>query len=660
MAVTKLGVYREALRLIGEHDIASTSVDEEPRYVLDAAYDNGVLYCLSLGWWRFAFHTEAAATTASGSPGFSYRISFPNNWLRTHSVGVLNGTRFLPTDWHEFTSSSYIYVKYATIYINYISKETSETLWPEVFGKLVAAYLAFECCERISQSRATKADLAKIFEERLSAARVSESLPPPLVLPQHAVERTTLALLEQGFWRFSVVTGTPSGTTSPAAGYAYAFTLPADYVRVYDVTVESSGKLRPVDWRIEGLKLSAKASSVRLQYVSNTYADPTRWTQGFADAVMMALELESAAASGAPADKIEPMRVQLDKAIDASLAKDGLPRPHNLPEHAVERSARSLLEQGFWRFSVKTAAPSGTTGPAAGYASAYTLPADHLRTYDVSVLANARLYPIDRQEEGGKLSTQFAANVRLRYVSSDFLVPSTWPEAFAEAVDVCLSIEALRAVDPAADVKVPKGQLDKMLDGALGKDRLPRPLLLPPGAVDRVVRSQLEDGIWRFGSETVSLASIVGADLTPGYSFAFSIPSDLARIIRVFRMDGSTERDIDYRYDRYNEEETVPDGLVSARLYANYDPIKVRYVSRDAVNPLYWTELFAMAFDAGLRYESAMAENLPEGEVRARMATWRALLKEAKIKDGLNERPKIYTGSWNRSRGGYLNREQAR
>lgn len=653
MAVTKLGVYREALRLIGEHDIASTSVDEEPRYVLDAAYDNAVLYCLSLGWWRFAFITTAPSTSSdTGTPGYTYGFSLPSGWLRTHSVGVLNGTRVIPVDWMHVTSSTKILVKHSSVVLNYTKAETDETKWPDVFGKLVAAYLAFECCERISQSRATKGDLAKIMDDRLALARVSESLPPPLVLPQHAVEKTALALLEQGFWRFSMVTGAPSSTTSPATGYAYAYTLPADYVRVYDVMVESSGKLRPVDWRIEGAKLSAKAASVRLQYVSNSYADPSKWTQGFADAVMTALELESAAASGAPADKIEPMRVQLDKAIDAALAKDGLPRPRSLPEHAVERSARSLLEQGFWRYSVKTATPSSTTGPAAGYAAAYTLPADHLRTYDVSVLANSRLYPIDRQEEGGKLSVQHASNVRLRYVSSDFLVPSTWPEAFAEAVDVCLSIEALRAVDPAADVKVPRAQLEKMLDAALGKERLPRPLLLPPGAVDRVVRSQLEDGIWRFASETASLSSINGADLTPGYSYAFAIPADMARIIRVFRMDGSVERDVDYRYDRF--------AATSSRLYANYDPIKVRYVSKDAVDPAYWTELFAAAFDAGLRYESAMAENMPEGEVRARMATWRALLKEAKIKDGLNERPKIYTGSWNRARGGYVNREQAR
>jgi hypothetical protein len=789
---TKLAVYQEALRLIGEHDIATITDDVECRYVFDGEYDNAILYCLAQGWWRFAFFTAAVAPAGSSTvPGYTQAFAKPAGWLRTHSVGIINSTtRFVPIDFNEQGGS--VYVKYTTgVVLKYLKASATEidpANWPEVFAKVVAAYLAMACCERIGQSRATKADISKVYAERLGIARALESHTPPLTLPDHAVERCARGLLEQGYWRFSILTVAPTGGYTPAAGYSSAFLLPADFMRVYDILVESSGKLRAIDWHIEGTLISAKAAAIRLQYVSSAYVTPSTWTEAFIDAVESALALAAARATGeAGSDKIEAAKAQLDtaldqalakdglprparlpehavetsarelleqgywrhslktvapatttspplgysqaftlpadflriydvtvessgklrpidwivegtklsakaaavrlryvstdflapatwtegfaqaidgmlevkanpgktagneagldKIVDGALAKDGLPRPRRLPEHAVERSARGLLEQGFWAFSIKSATPAGTTGPAVGYASAYTLPADHLRTYDVCVLANARLYQIDRKEEGGKLSTQFAANVRLRYVSSDFLVPSTWPEAFAHAVDVMLSIEALRAADAAIDIKAASAQLAKMLDAELGKERLPRPLLLPPGAVDRIVRSQLESGLWKFAIKTVSISKNI-ATASPGYAYAFDKPADWQRTVRVFRLMGSgltsCEYDIDFR-DELSD------------LHANYNPIHLRYLISGATNPsVGWTELFAAAFDAGLRYESALAEGLGEAEVQARQNSWKHMLGEAKVKDGLNERPKVYNeGRFNLARRGY-------
>lgn len=505
---TQLEIYNEALRLIGEHSIASTAVDEEPRYVLDDAYARVIVYCLSQGWWRFAFFTSSVSPSSSSSyPGYSQAFAKPSNWLRTHSVGVIAGTQFFPVDWFEAGSS--IAVKYASsVAIRFVkgsSTEKDPANWPEVFAKYVAAYLAFECCERITSSRTGKSDVVKVMEERLATARATESYPPPLTLPEHAVERVT----------------------------------------------------------------------------------------------------------------------------------------------------RKLLEEGFWRFSIKSATPSTTTGASAGYSAVFTLPADWMRTYEAYVVgAGSRLVVIDRFEEGGKISAQHAS-IRLRYVSSSFVDPSTWTQAFYQAVETALGLESAKAEGAAPDkVEAMRVQLGKILDEQLGKERLPRPLLLEPGAVDRVVHSQLESGLWKFAIKTVALTA--GVD-TPsaGYGYAFDKPTDWQRTVRVFRLIGSgltaCEEEIDFR-DESND------------LHANYSPIQLRYILASAYAPTSWTELFTAAFEAGLRYESARAEQMREGEVAARYKTWRELLGQAAMKDGLNERPKVYrTGLFNAARrrpGGFVNREQ--
>src|SRR5437879_3641683 len=107
---TKLIVYQEALRLLGEHDIAATSDDVEARYVLDGAWDRVILYCLAQGWWRFAFFTASTAAGASSAvPGYTNSFSKPASWLRTHSVGVINATtRFVPVDAIEQGSSIFV------------------------------------------------------------------------------------------------------------------------------------------------------------------------------------------------------------------------------------------------------------------------------------------------------------------------------------------------------------------------------------------------------------------------------------------------------------------------------------------------------------------------------------------------------------------------
>lgn len=494
---TVLSVYREALRLIGEHDIASTSEDVEARYVLDAAYDGAVAYCLSLGWWRFALVTATQAATTSTVPGYSRQFTKPADWIRTHSVCVTTGTRSIPVDWME--SGSTILCKYASVTHRYIQDDVALADWPEVFAKLVAAYLALDVVERLTQTRTTKADIGEIFQQRLADARVSESVPPPRLLAEHAVEYATRHVLEQGFWRFSVNT--------------------------------------------------------------------------------------------------------VDLAHNAGLTA------------------------------------------SSGFSYRAAKPADWMRTYLVAVKRDTDFYPVDYRDTGGNLHTDYAA-FALQYVSTDAIDPSTWPEAFRQAVDAYLEVEAARANGGSKSSEEAKLGYDKVLAAALSKEGLPRPLMLAEGDIRRATRTQLEQGLWKFATVTASLSD-AGGTPSVGYSYRFTKPADWVRTVRVYSRSSGSDQDIDFRDE-------------GGYLHANYDPVYVRYISSDAIDPDNWTELFTASWFALLRYEEARSNGMPAGEVQARYVSWRKHLGEALLKDGLNERPKVNrTGIFNAARRGATgNREQ--
>jgi hypothetical protein len=49
VAISKLGIYNDALRILGERKLSSISEDRPPRYRLDDIYDFGAIeYCLEV------------------------------------------------------------------------------------------------------------------------------------------------------------------------------------------------------------------------------------------------------------------------------------------------------------------------------------------------------------------------------------------------------------------------------------------------------------------------------------------------------------------------------------------------------------------------------------------------------------------------------------
>lgn len=466
MAFSKLSIYRGASRMLGEIELAATTDNVEIRYVFDDLYDNVVQYCMTFGWWRFAMITAVPTTAAGTVSGYPFKFTKPAGWLRTHSVGVAVGTtRFQQLDWYE--QGTEIHCKVSAPILKYIKNDVlTESGWPAPFVAVVEAYLAYKAAERMSQSDAVTARCYKEFNDLMALCRQSESVPPPLNLPEHAVENVTRALLEQGFWLFSLKVAAPTVTTAPASGYTYAFTIPTDHIRTYDMRVLRSSRLYPIDWFEESTKLSVAygdywagttgggglSGLMRLRYVSTDYLAPATWPQTFANAVDMALEFEAARAGQSLApDKAVAFRMQFDKAVDAQLGKDRLPRPPTLPTGAVDRHIRATLEESLWKFGLKTVeiAAAADVSPTdlllvPGYSSAFIKPTDWLRTVRVYTMwggGPGNETDIPFKEEQNVISADVTP-IQYRYISNTAIDPQHWTELFYFAIESGLRYEA--------------------------------------------------------------------------------------------------------------------------------------------------------------------------------------------------------------------------
>lgn len=353
---TQLEIYNESLRLMGEHSIASTSVDEEPRYVLDDAYSRSITYCLQLGWWRFAFFTTSVSPAVGSQPGYTYTFTKPTDLLRTHSVGIVSGTQFYPIDWYDTSSTQLSCKQNSGVVVRYVkgsSTQTNPANWPEPFAKLVAAYLAFETCERITQSSAKKADIGKILSDRLTAARELESQPPPMLLPEHAIEQATRQMLELGAWKWAIVTASLSGNgQTPSPPYSYRFDKPDVWMRTIRVFRLESSRECDIDYRDETNDIHANYNPIYVRYITTAAIIPSSswWPESFRRAWEALLSYTSMQHTGAGEQQIAAAMAHWEKLLREALIKDALnerPKVYRTSSFNKSRGAYINREQGY-------------------------------------------------------------------------------------------------------------------------------------------------------------------------------------------------------------------------------------------------------------------------------------------------------------------------
>jgi hypothetical protein len=363
---TALSIKQEALRLLGELRLASDSETTERRILLDAAYTEGAIdYVQSQGWWNFCMEsTTVTATALAGrSIGYAYGTTLPSTWLRTHSVGLRrNGGKYYPID-YRIEADEILSADYEVFVHRYLDRKGNPDNWPEMFAKALAAYLAFDVAQSITDDAGLRTQAWQIYQQRLQEGLAQFSEAPPIPMEDRAWEHAVRLHLEQAGWKFALKTvelTTPSTYVDPLPNYTYAFAKPSDWVRT--VRVYKAGSVIRDDSRNvepphadELGAIHTNHDPVILRYVSSEAIDPggitidagtsttaPGWTEKFTEAVYTYLKFK---ASGD--EKIyAAWRAMLKEAI----LKDALnerPRLHRVGSWVSSRQTRVNREQGY-------------------------------------------------------------------------------------------------------------------------------------------------------------------------------------------------------------------------------------------------------------------------------------------------------------------------
>lgn len=181
MATTQLGLYNEALRILGERRLASLTENREPRRVLDDIWADGARdYCLEQGQWNFAMRAVEIDKSTTTIPAFGFTNAFdkPTDHIRT--CGVAEDEFFSVPLIHVLEEVGFWFAEIDPIYVRYISNDAAYGYdmlrWPQTFAKYVAAYLAVEASFTLTQSPEKKQFAMLTMEMRLRDARSKDAM----------------------------------------------------------------------------------------------------------------------------------------------------------------------------------------------------------------------------------------------------------------------------------------------------------------------------------------------------------------------------------------------------------------------------------------------------------------------------------------------------
>ena len=189
MANDQLGMYNQAMYLLGERSLASLTENREPRRILDLVWRGAVKFCLEAGQWKFALRTAKLTYSTDVVPTFGFRRAFerPSDCVRLAKVC---SDEYLQNPLLQYSEeASWWFADVDDIYVSYVSDSTDFGLdyanWPETFATFVALYAATQAGIRISQSEKTLELLTKELKKARRDALSKDAMQGPTqFLPQ--------------------------------------------------------------------------------------------------------------------------------------------------------------------------------------------------------------------------------------------------------------------------------------------------------------------------------------------------------------------------------------------------------------------------------------------------------------------------------------------
>lgn len=419
--------------------------------------------------------------------------------------------------------------------------------------------------------------------------------------------------LRQAPWRFALKTVTLAGSAEVFPGYSNAYAVPADWLRTHAIFLSVSGREIPLDLKESGLKVYTNSTTAPvMRYVSSDYTNVELaghpWPEHAAQC--LAVYLAFLVAERVTGERSAPKRMSdlFASLLGEAVRIDAVPEDPWLPfqrSGAFLRVARTMTDEGFWRFAMP--APTEITtvaGGGGGFSRQAAFPAGWSRTralYRINDAGQKR--PIDIRERNGLWLTN-ETSFWAEYVSSTLAMDArNWPDHYMRAALRQLQFDAANL---AGDNNA------QQADGAVWKDALaatldseadpPDPWLAHQlsGVFARCVPAVMSRGYWKFALKSQQFTAETDQETTPvpdptGYPYRLDQPADWFKTHAIFVPWHGSECPIDIK-EHEGKWSTAAKTFVA------------RYVSTAALDPLQWPDAVADAVRAYLDYEAATGD----------------------------------------------------
>jgi hypothetical protein len=176
MTATKLSLYNGALQRLGERGLSTVTDDVPERYHLDTIWDEDpIQHMLEKYIWNFALRTMEWNYNSAIEPDFGYQYVFdkPSDYVRLASLSQDEYLQY-PLRNYE-VDGDYFYCDYQTIYLKYVSNDSSYgkdySKFTTHFEQMTATYLAQRLVLALNKSGEMKKELKADYLEMESEAR---------------------------------------------------------------------------------------------------------------------------------------------------------------------------------------------------------------------------------------------------------------------------------------------------------------------------------------------------------------------------------------------------------------------------------------------------------------------------------------------------------
>ena len=371
MAIDQLGIYNDALLILGERRLASLTEDREVRHRLDSiwAFDARE-YCLEVTKPRFACTVSKLDTpTTPSEHGYEFEFALPSDYVAL--AGVFSDENLEAPISRYIVEGRAIACEHSEIYLRYISKDAAKgldfALWTPSFAKVVSAYLAKELAPRTRpdlveignnafvEASKLAVDLNSVEEVTPRSSRPTATLtddwldiyndallicgqqflttlnddsPQRAMLDRALNTQIVRNLLEDIDWYWAKVSDKifydPS--LNPQWGFRYVFNKPDGMMRVTGVFEDEYLGVPLKKYADEGDNLYCELQEIYLEYIPQEYvSNPSPWPAYFRR--LVAAELAKAVAPFIGSANIEYVVMEYRERRANALSNDAMQNP---------------------------------------------------------------------------------------------------------------------------------------------------------------------------------------------------------------------------------------------------------------------------------------------------------------------------------------------